>query len=101
MKVKGVKKIIGVDVQDSLVTREELTSAPDILLQINNYRTINDMKKKAQKTDVYIKPNIKEFSVISFNDGRRIVESGEKAALLKIDELNLLSAFNKKTKSHQ
>lgn len=101
LKAKGVKKIIGVDVQDSLVTREELKSAPDILLQINNYRTINDMKKKAQKTDVYIKPNIKEFSVISFNDGMRIVESGEKAALLKIDELNLLSAFNKKIKSEE
>ncbi len=95
LKAKGIDKIIGVDVQDSLVTREELTSAPDILLQINNYRTINDMKKKVQKTDVYIKPDIKEFSVISFSEGRKIVESGEKAALLKINELKLLSALKK------
>ena len=98
LKAKGVDKIIGVDVQDSLVKREELTSAPEILLQINNYRTINDMKKKAKKTDVYIKPNIKEFSVISFSAGRKIVESGEKAALLKINELKLLAALKKNTK---
>jgi NTE family protein len=98
LKARGVDKIIGVDVQDTLVTREELISAPDILLQINNYRTINEMKKKAQKTDVYIKPNIKEFSVISFSDGIRIVQSGEQAALLKINELNLLLALKKKSK---
>ncbi len=98
LKAKGVDKIIGVDVQDSLVTREELTTAPEILLQINNYRTISEMKKKAQQTDVYIKPDIKEFTVISFSEGRRIVESGEKAALLKIKELNLLSSLKKKTK---
>lgn len=98
LKAKGVDKIIGVDVQDSLVTREELTSAPDILLQINNYRTINEMKKKAQKTDVYIKPDIKEFSVLSFSEGIKIVQSGEQAALLKINELKLLLALKKKSK---
>ena len=95
LKAKGVEKIIGVDVQDSLVTREELTSAPEILLQINNYRTINEMKKKVQKTDVYIKPNIKDFTVISFSEGREIVKSGEHAALLKIDELKSLSTVKK------
>jgi len=101
LKAKGVNKIIGVDVQDSLVSREELTTAPDILLQINNYRTINDMKKKVQKTDIYIKPDIKEFTVISFSDGRKIVESGEKAALLKINELNLLAARKKAYKKKE
>ena len=98
LKAKGVDKIIGVDVQDSLVSRKELTTAPEILLQINNYRTINDMRKKAQKTDVYIKPDIKKFTVISFSEGRKIVESGEKAALSKINELNRLLALRKKTK---
>jgi NTE family protein len=95
LKAKGIEKIIGVDVQDSLVTREELSSAPEILLQINNYRTINEMKKKVQQTDVYIKPNIKEFTVISFNDGREIVKNGEHAALLKINELKTFSSLGK------
>ena len=98
LKAKGVEKIIGVDVQDSLVTREELTTAPEILLQINNYRTINDMKKKVKKTDVYIKPDIKDFTVISFSEGRNIVKNGEQAALLKINELKLLASLNKNEK---
>ncbi|MFC4723104.1 patatin-like phospholipase family protein [Geojedonia litorea] len=103
LKAKGLQKIIGVDVQDTLVGRKELASAPDILLQINNYRTINDMRKKAKQTDIYIKPNIKEFSVISFSEGRKIVESGEIAALRKVEQLKTLSLpkprnFNNKVK---
>ncbi|RIA08402.1 NTE family protein [Flavobacteriaceae bacterium MAR_2010_72] len=93
LKAKGLEKIIGVDVQDTLVGRKELTSAPEILLQINNYRTINDMRKKAKKTDVYIKPDIKEFSVISFGEGRKIVESGEKAASSKLKQLKALAVL--------
>ncbi|TDY13772.1 patatin-like phospholipase family protein [Meridianimaribacter flavus] len=94
LRAKGMDIIIGVDVQDGLATRDELTSAPDILLQINNYRTINDMKSKVKKTDVYIKPDIKDFTVISFSEGSQIVENGEHAASQKIDELVALAKTN-------
>ncbi len=77
----GADVIIGVDVQDSLLSRENLRSAIDVLVQINNYRTINDMKEKREKTDIYIHPDIKEFSVISFNQGKSIIKSGETEAL--------------------
>ena len=69
LRAKGMDVIIGVDVQDELVNREKLISAPDVLLQINNFRTIKDMKLKANKTDIYIKPDIKDFNVVSFNEG--------------------------------
>ena len=81
LRQKGMDIIIGADVQDDLRDRETLKSATDILVQINNYRTINDMVKKAKVTDIYIKPDITDFSVISFSEGRAIIESGEKAAL--------------------
>ncbi|GAA0738183.1 patatin-like phospholipase family protein [Gaetbulibacter jejuensis] len=97
LRAKGMDIIIGVDVQDGLATRDELTSAPDILLQINNYRTINDMKSKVKKTDVYIKPDIKDFTVISFSEGSQIVENGEYAASQKIDELLALAKTNQKS----
>ena len=90
LRAKGMDVIIGVDVQDGLSTREELTTAPDILLQINNYRTINDMKKKIAKTNIYIKPDIKDFTVVSFSEGRKIIKSGEFASKEKINELNAL-----------
>ncbi len=91
LKAKGMDIIIGVDVQDGLASRENLTSAPEILLQINNYRTLSDMKKKSEKTDIYIKPKIEQFSVISFSQGDSIIRSGENAALEKLDALNRLS----------
>ena len=37
------------------------------------------MKLKAKLTDIYIKPDIKDYTVVSFNEGREIIESGEVA----------------------
>ena len=92
LRAKGMDIIIGVDVQDGLASREELTSAPDVLFQINNFRTINDMKLKVKKTDIYIKPNIKDFNVVSFDEGNNIIKVGEFAALSKLSILRSLSS---------
>ncbi|MCF8274233.1 MAG: patatin-like phospholipase family protein [Flavobacteriaceae bacterium] len=90
LREKGVDVIIGVDVQDGLSTREELTSAPDVLMQINNFRTINDMKTKVKKTDIYIKPNIKDFNVVSFSEGDQIIAKGAEAAISCLNSLDSL-----------
>ncbi len=90
LKAKGMDIIIGVDVQDDLATKDDLKSAPEILIQINNYRTIRDMREKSVKTDIYIKPDIREFTVVSFDEGDEIIRRGKKAALDKVDELNML-----------
>ncbi|MFC7356316.1 patatin-like phospholipase family protein [Jejudonia soesokkakensis] len=90
VKAKGMDIIIGVDVQDSLRGRKNLTSAFEVLIQVNNYRTIRDMEVKSKKTDVYINPDIKDFSVLSFDRGREIIKSGEKqAAIVYNDLLNI------------
>lgn len=87
LRAKGMDIIIGVDVQDALKDRESLKSAPDILLQINNFRTINAMKSKSELTDIYIKPDIEDFSVISFDQGSDIIASGKLAALSQLTQL--------------
>jgi len=87
LKAKGMDVIIGVDVQDGLSNRTDLSSAPEILFQINNFRTINAMKTKSKMTDVYIKPDITEFSIVSFDDGTKIIKEGEIAALKNKNEL--------------
>ncbi len=86
VKEMGADIIIGVDVQHDLATRESLSSATEILLQINNYRTVNDMKSKSKKTDIYIRPDIDEFSVIDFERGREIIDNGEISARAKMDQ---------------
>jgi NTE family protein len=91
LRAKGMDIIIGVDVQDGLANRSDLSSAPSILFQINNFRTITDMKIKAPKTDIYIKPDITKFNVVSFNDGPKIIENGEIATKLKAAQLEILA----------
>ena len=88
LRAKGVDVIIGVDVQDGLASREDLTSAPDVLLQINNFRTINDMKLKSKKTDIYLKPDISHFNIVAFDQGKDIIKSGKAEALNKLDALS-------------
>ncbi len=95
LKAKGMDIIIGVDVQDGLAAREELTSAPEVLLQINNFRTIKDMKLKSKKTDIYIKPDITDFTVVSFSEGEKIIKRGETAAKTKTNALKDLSKYDK------
>ena len=91
---KGVDVVIGVDVQDSLKTRKKLKSAFDVLVQINNYRTIEDMVEKRERTDLYINPNINDFTVVSFNEGDKIIQAG-------VDEANTLRAELDKIASKQ
>lgn len=99
LREKGINIIIGVDVQDGLLNRKELTSAPDILLQINNFRTIKAMEEKTKKTNIYIKPDIKDYTVVSFSEGAKIIESGKHAALKKIEQLKTLAKnkYNQKS----
>ncbi|MGB6268687.1 MAG: patatin-like phospholipase family protein [Olleya sp.] len=96
LREKGIDIIIGVDVQDGLANRTDLSSAPQILFQINNFRTINDMKIKSKETDIYIKPDITKFNVVSFSDGRQIINNGQIAALEKIESLKQLKEKQKK-----
>ncbi len=92
LRAKGMDVIIGVDVQDGLASIEDLQSAPEILLQINNFRTIKDMKDKAPKTDIYIKPDIKGFTVVSFDEGEQIIKRGKQAARALSNELKSLKS---------
>ena len=97
VKALGADLVIGVDVQHGLSTRESLSSATEILLQINNYRTVNDMKVKAEKTDVYIRPDIDDFSVIDFDRGNEIIDSGEEAASMNIVKLKEVAQKQRNT----
>jgi len=99
LRAKGMDIIIGVDVQDDLAERNELNSAPDILLQISNFRTIDVMNEKSQKTDIYIKPDIKNYNVVSFQFGEQIIENGRLAAIEKKEALKEVAKNqNKRTR---
>ena len=58
------------------------------------------MKIKATKTDIYIKPDITKFNVVSFDAGEKIVENGEIAAKLKSYELSELAKLQTKKRKN-
>ncbi|WP_241507205.1 patatin-like phospholipase family protein [Aquimarina sediminis] len=96
IREKGAEIVIGVDVQDSLMSKSQLNSVTDIMLQISNFRTYNAMKDKVSETDVYIKPSITDFSVISFDQADQIITNGEKAAFANYEKLKEIAMRQKK-----
>ena len=71
----GANFIIGVDVQDGLKSRENLTGATKILVQVSILSLNEGMHEKIAKTNVYIKPDIKEYGVVSFTEGNQIIDT--------------------------
>ena len=87
LKARGLDIIIGVDVQDGLKTREELKEVTSVLAQINNFSMIEKMEGKQKATDIYIKPDIKGYTVVNFEKGNEIIAKGKEKALEFIKEL--------------
>jgi NTE family protein len=79
MKKKGVDIIIGVDVQSDLIKREGLNSVITILNQIVSYDIYEQSRKAIKDCDVYIKPDISEFTVVDFEKKEGIIAQGDKA----------------------
>ncbi len=96
IRKRGVELVIGVDVQDSLMTRSEMSSITDIMLQISNFKTIEAMKAKKKLTDVFIRPDIKRFSVVGFDKGEEIIKEGEEKARIQLERLKQIAASQKK-----
>ena len=86
----GADIIIGVDVQDDLLDRNQLKDATRILVQITNLQSIERMKKNVKETDVYIKPDIKNYGVVSFDKGKEIIRKGEEATFSVYEQIKLL-----------
>ena len=91
LKARGIDVIIGVDVQDGLKTREELKGVTSVLAQINNFSMIEKMEGKQKATDIYIKPDIKGFTVVAFEKGKEIIGKGKEKALEFVKELTPFS----------
>lgn len=87
LKNRGIDFIIGIDVQDGLKNREQLKDVTAVLAQINNFSMIEKMEGKRNLTNIYIKPDIKGYSVVSFDKGKEIIKKGNEKANEFIKEL--------------
>ncbi len=87
----GADIIIGVDVQDDIKDRSSLNDATKILVQINNLQMIEKMKANKAGTDVYIKPEVNQYGIISFDAIEDIIKRGEDAANSQLDIIKKLA----------
>jgi len=87
LKNRGIDFIIGIDVQDGLKNRKQLNEVTAVLTQINNFSMIEKMERKRNLTNIYIKPDIKGYSVVSFDKGNEIINKGYEKASEFIKEL--------------
>ena len=92
----GADFIIGVDVQEELKTRKELQGITTIFGQISNFNTQGQMESKRKLTDIYIKPDIKGFNVLSFENGKKIIQNGENEAKKFLTQLTVFENNNYK-----
>jgi NTE family protein len=83
----GADIIIGVDVQDDLLGRNQLKEATKILSQVTVLQSIEKMKLNIKNTDIYIKPDIKDYGLISFDKGLNIIRKGEEASFAVYEQL--------------
>lgn len=96
MKSKGMDYIIGVDVQKGLRNREELNSALSILNQIVSYDVYRERASRLNLLDLYIQPDISEFSVVDFDRGPEMVRQGIAAGKQFAKVFDSLAATQKK-----
>jgi NTE family protein len=96
LKNRGVDFIIGVDVQDGLKARDQLEDVTSVLSQLNNFSMIEKMEGKRRMTNIYIKPDTKGFSVVSFDNGQEIIKKGTEKAIEFINQLLPLSNKDKR-----
>jgi len=86
----GADIIIGVDVQSGLLSKNELRSASKIFFQITNLQMIERMKVNSNMTEVYIKPDVKNYGVVSFEKAAEIIKKGEDATFAVYEKIDLL-----------
>lgn len=80
MRTKKVDLIIGVNVQGQLLKRDELSSVASLLLQIINFQMYKKSDEQVNLLDISLKPDILEYSVISFDKKKDILEEGIRVA---------------------
>lgn len=76
MKSKGMDIIIGVDVEGRLFDKDKLTSAIAILNQIVSYQMYQNSEKEKEQLDVYIHPDIFDYTIVDFDKKIEILEKG-------------------------
>jgi len=84
---KGADIIIGVDVTQKPQSKDDLNSIIDILGQSTRFLRMPLQRKNIEKTDIYIRPDLDEYSMSSFTSADSIILRGERATRAALPEI--------------
>ena len=76
LKDKGIDIVIGVDLNQDLSKREDLNNIIAILNQVIDFGIKKDTRKQYKYTDINIKPNLKGMTATSYDEKKKILDSG-------------------------
>ena len=78
----GANVIIGVDITDSLLTKEDLKGIPDVISQMISFMGMKRNIQNSKGVDVTVRPYVKDFSAAGFNTeaAQALILRGEEAA---------------------
>ncbi|WP_144281280.1 patatin-like phospholipase family protein [Chryseobacterium echinoideorum] len=76
LKDKGIDIVIGVDLNQDLSKREDLNNIISILNQIIDFGIKKDTRRQYKFTDINIKPNLTGMTATSYDDKKKILDSG-------------------------
>ncbi|HEY3388607.1 MAG TPA: patatin-like phospholipase family protein [Prolixibacteraceae bacterium] len=78
----GADIVIGVDIQDDLLTKDKIKSIPDVISQLTSLMSIERSEKNRKNVDILIRPDISGYSASSFDTESAIalMKRGEDAA---------------------
>jgi NTE family protein len=82
VKEMGADIVIGVNLDKGLKKADELNSPLDILLQICFYKDAEHYQKRRDACDIYILPELYDFSAASFDASDSIIDIGKETAKL-------------------
>lgn len=92
----GADIVIGVDIQDKLMNRDEMESVADIISQLTSLMGHQKYLDNRDKCDVVIDPDISGYGTLSFNidAADTLISRGESAITKKLDSIKSLMSNN-------
>jgi NTE family protein len=90
LKDKGIDIVIGVDLNQDLSKREDLGNIISILNQVIDFGIKKDTRRQYKYTDINIKPNLTGMTATSYDEKKKILDSGYVDGLKYSDILDQL-----------
>ncbi|NJC27491.1 patatin-like phospholipase family protein [Neolewinella antarctica] len=101
IKNKGMDFVIGLTVEQDPYAAADINSLDKLLLQIAFFQATKRNLEQYEITDIDIKPDLGEYTQLSFDAVEDLIEAGRKAATAQLDTLRAIAALQRERPAKQ